>query len=96
MQSQLKRCYNRALEEASLKSTLNIVITATISDDGYINSNLNSLIDDERYSDPQELDYKLTIDVASRALDLCSPLRNLPLDKYDAWRDIIIDFGQND
>jgi hypothetical protein len=37
-------------------------------------------------------DYKIIIDNIKRALDLCSPLRNLPIEKYDSWKEIILQF----
>jgi hypothetical protein len=37
-------------------------------------------------------DYKIVIDNIKRALDLCSPLRNLPIEKYDSWKEIILQF----
>jgi aminopeptidase-like protein len=41
--------------------------------------------------------YKIVIDNIKRALDLCSPLRNLPIEKYDSWKEIILQFdvGKN-
>ncbi len=94
IQSQLKRCYNRAIDETQLESDMKITVKTNISEDGYISSNLNEIIDSKRYNDPKESNYKIAIDNARRAIDLCSPLRNLPLDKYYIWKEVILDFGK--
>src|SRR5262249_46343504 len=36
--------------------------------------------------------YRTAAESARRAVLLCSPLRNLPPDRYDAWRDITLRF----
>ncbi|MBP7710477.1 MAG: hypothetical protein KA100_05350 [Rickettsiales bacterium] len=96
IQSQLKRCYNRAVDETQLESDLKITVKAHVSEDGYIDSDLNDNLDSERYNNPKESNYKIAVDNARRAIDLCSPLRNLPRDKYDIWKDVILDFGKEE
>lgn len=90
--SQLKMCYNRAIAENKQKSSLGIIIKINISKDGFIESDLNSQIDLNRYNNPNQQEYKKLIDNVIKALDLCSPLRNLPTDKYDIWRELILQF----
>ncbi len=92
IQSQLKRCYRMAIDEAKLSSKAKVLIKVGISKDGYIESDLDELIDIERYNNPKEPDYKIAIDNIERAIDLCSPLRNLPLEKYDVWKEVILEF----
>ena len=92
IQSQLKLCYRRALEESGFESKTKIVIRIEISQDGYIQNDLDEMIDIEKYNDPAFKDYKIVIDNIKRALDLCSPLRNLPIEKYDSWKEIILQF----
>ena len=41
--------------------------------------------DFEKYNDPKEIDFHIAVDNARRALSLCSPIRNLPEDKYEIW-----------
>lgn len=94
IQSQLKRCYRRAIDETKLDSKFSLVIKVQISEDGYLDSNLDELLDMKRYNDPQETAYKITVDNVRRALDLCSPLRNLPLDKYEIWKEVVLDFNE--
>ena len=92
IQSQLKLCYKRALEESGFESKTRIVIKIEISRDGYIENDLEDMIDLEKYNNPVYKDYKIVIDNIERALDLCSPLRNLPIEKYDSWKEIILQF----
>jgi outer membrane biosynthesis protein TonB len=92
IQSQLKLCYRRALEESGFESKTKIVIRIEISQDGYIQNDLDEMVDLEKYNNPIHKDYKIVIDNIKRALDLCSPLRNLPIEKYDSWREIILQF----
>jgi outer membrane biosynthesis protein TonB len=92
IQSQLKLCYRRALEESGFESKTKIVIRIEISQDGYIQNDLDEMIDIEKYNNPVYKDYKIVIDNIKRALDLCSPLRNLPIEKYDSWKEIILQF----
>jgi hypothetical protein len=93
IQSQLKRCYARAIEESKLNSKTKISTKVNLSRDGYIESNLEDIIDEELYNNPKGIDYKIAVNNARRALDLCSPLRNLPLDKFDIWKEVIFEFG---
>lgn len=96
IQSQLKRCYRRALDETKLSSKVKVLIKVQISEDGYIDSDLDEMIDTKRYNDPQEPRYKIAIDNIERAIDLCSPLRNLPLEKYEVWKEAILEFDEDD
>ncbi len=89
--SQLKRCYRHALDESKLVSKIKVMVKVSISEDGYIDSNIDDMIDKERYSKPNSA-YKIAIDNVRRALDLCSPLRNLPLDKYEVWKEVVLEF----
>lgn len=92
IQSQIKMCYKRALEESGFESKTKIVIKIQISIDGYIENDLDDTVDFEKYNDPTFKDYKIIIDNVKRALELCSPLRNLPKEKYDSWREVSLQF----
>jgi hypothetical protein len=96
IQSQLKLCYKRAIEESGFESKNKVVIKLQISREGYIENDLDEMIDLEKYNNPDFKDYKIVIDNIKRALDLCSPLRNLPADKYESWKEIILQFDIND
>ncbi|NBX53060.1 MAG: hypothetical protein EBT63_05370 [Proteobacteria bacterium] len=92
IQSQLKMCYKRAIEESGFESRAKIIIKILISREGYIENDLDEIIDIEKYNDPRFKEYKIIIDNIKRALELCSPLRNLPIEKYDSWKEIILQF----
>lgn len=92
IQSQIKMCYKRALEESGFESQTKIVIKIQISIDGYIENDLDESIDFEKYNNPAFKDYKIIIDNVKRALELCSPLRNLPKEKYDSWKEVSLQF----
>lgn len=93
IQSQLKMCYRRAIDETKLSSKTKISAKLSISEDGYIESDLEDLIDMTRYNNPKEAGYRISVDNVRRAIDLCSPLRNLPLEKYEIWKEIILEFN---
>jgi len=94
IQLQLRRCYKKAIDESKMKSGMKIAVKARINEGGYIDSNLDEIVDMKRYNDPSEPAYKITIDNARRAIDLCSPLRNLPLDKYYIWKEVLLQFDE--
>ncbi len=94
IQSQLKRCYKKILDSNKNRSEFVILIKAKITKDGYITSDLDSLVDDERYD--SDSGYKSAIDNVNKTIAFCSPLRNLPLDKYDVWKEVVLEFDEND
>lgn len=93
IKSQLKLCYKRAVDETDLKSSEKILINIKISKEGYIKSNLDEIINSKKYHNPKEAAYKIAVDNVRRSLELCSPLRNLPLDKYDIWKEVLLEFS---
>lgn len=95
IQSQLKMCYKRAaIESGSEENDTIITVTAEISRDGFIESNLEEVIDDKKYE--SDKDYKIAIENVKRGIELCSPLRNLPLDKYEIWKRVLLEFGKKE
>lgn len=93
IQSQLQRCYYRAVSESGFHIKDSILIPVSINEEGVINSDIDDAIDLERYNNAKDPNYKIMIDNARRALELCSPIRNLPLDKYEIWKNVILEFG---
>lgn len=94
IQSQLRRCFHKALDESKMKSGLKITVKARINEAGYIDTNLDETVDIKMYNDPSQPEYKIAIDNVRRAVDLCSPLRNLPLDKYYIWKEVLLQFDE--
>ncbi len=93
IQSQLRVCYKRAIKENGKDSQIKVTVAVNIAEDGSIASNFDDIIDLTKYK--QDSKYKIAIDNARRALELCSPLRNLPLDKYDIWKEVLLEFDEN-
>lgn len=94
IQSQLKFCYRMAIKETKLEGKIKIIAKVNISRDGKMSTNVEELIDKTRFDNPAETDYRNSITNVQRALDLCSPLRNLPLDKYDIWKEVVLEFEE--
>jgi hypothetical protein len=90
--SQLKMCYHHAIQQSKNVSNLKFIVEVEISKDGYIQSKFESLIDKKRYLNPLNSEYKAMIDNVKKALELCSPLRNLPVEKYEMWKNLILNF----
>ncbi len=95
IQSQLRVCYKRAIKENGKDSQIKITIKVNIAEDGSIEANFDDIIDVARYNNLKDHKYKIAIDNAKKALELCSPLRNLPLDKYDIWKEVLLEFDEN-
>jgi outer membrane biosynthesis protein TonB len=93
IQSQLRLCYKRAIKENGQDSQIKVTVAVNIAEDGSIAPNFDDIIDLAKYK--QDSKYKIAIDNARRALELCSPLRNLPLDKYDVWKEVLLEFDEN-
>ena len=93
IQSQLRVCYKRAIKENGKDSQIKVTVAVNIAEDGSIAPNFDDIIDPTKYK--QDSKYKIAIDNARRALELCSPLRNLPLDKYDIWKEVLLEFDEN-
>ena len=85
-------CYHHAIQESKDVNNLKFTIEVEISKEGFIQSKIDSLIDKKRYLNPINKDYKAMIDNVKKALDLCSPLRNLPIEKYELWKNLILKF----
>lgn len=92
IQSQLRACYKRALTNIP-KSDFIAVVKVTILQDGTIDFDEENIIDAERYNNPKNTNYKHRMDSILQTLELCSPLRNMPSDKYEIWREFTIEFG---
>jgi len=79
IQTQLNFCYHMATsgnKDGVAKSRT--AVKVQISRDGHIDAESN---------DEMEINEQV-----KRALDLCSPLRNLPQEKYDIWKEVVLEF----
>ncbi len=91
IQSQLKRCYKRAIA-GSKRGNVKVMVKVSIDKEGYITSNLDELRKAENY---QNESYKIAFVNVKTAIDFCNPLSNLPSDKYDIWKEILLEFDDN-
>ena len=93
IQSQLKACYKRAIGSES-KSNFITIVKVKILQDGTIDFDAENIINNDQYTDQKNTNYKKHMDIIIRTLELCSPLRNMPSDKYEIWREFTIEFGE--
>lgn len=96
IQSQFRGCFRRAISQTKTSSRIKVVIKVNISKEGYVESDIDKLINPEYYNDPNDTRYRNSIDNVRRALEICSPLRNLPLDKYEIWKEVILEFDEDE
>lgn len=89
--AQLSACYMRA-KEGRKDLKIDVIVKVFVLQDGTIDYDQN-VIDIERYNNAKEVEYRTMIDNVKKTMELCSPLRNLPLDKYDVWKEFTIKFG---
>jgi hypothetical protein len=94
IETQLKFCYRMALNESKFDGKIKIMAAVQIGKDGKITFDLEKTVDKNRYDNADEANYRKMISNIERALDLCSPLRNLPVDKYDIWKEVVLEFGE--
>ena len=92
LKTQFKRCYIWATKESKYKNKVKIKFSINISEYGLVESNISKILDQTRYKDDK--DYKKSVDNATRTIELCSPIRNLPNNKFDMLREINIEIGQ--
>ncbi len=92
IQSQIKRCYKKALDQSGSKNKTVVNAHILVAKDGFIDLSEVIIKDFQKYDDPQETDFHQAVDVVKQSLKLCSPIRNLPQDKYDIWKEIDLQF----
>ena len=92
IQSQIKRCYKKALDQSGSKNKTVVNAHIVVAKDGFIDLSEVIIKDFQKYDDPQETDFHQAVDVVKQSLKLCSPIRNLPQDKYDIWKEIDLQF----
>ncbi|MEI6729994.1 MAG: energy transducer TonB, partial [Pseudomonadota bacterium] len=88
IRGQIEQCWNPpvgAKDAANLAVTLHIEIAG----DGTVTS-VELASDSGRYN--SDSFFASAADSAMRAVRKCSPLKNLPADKYDTWKDMTITF----
>ena len=72
----------------NVKSKAGVLVEVEVSKSGFFNmKNVSMKIIDTKNKHSKE-EYENTIKNAKTALVYCSPLRNLPVLKYDSWKKI--------
>jgi len=84
---QIKRCYKKAINQTSNISTIPIKVNVKVKNDGSVNINSLKILNKQDYTNSKN-DLNIALNNAKIALKLCSPLRNLPKDKYEIWQEI--------
>ncbi len=92
IQSQIARCYKRALDQTGVKNKIIVNAHIFVEEDGGIDVDDVIIKDSYKYEDPKEVEFRKAVDVVKQALTFCSPIRNLPEDKYDVWKEIDLQF----
>lgn len=92
LRTQFKRCYIWATNESSYKNKIKVKFSISISDYGLITTNIKEIIDIKRYK--KDEDYQKSFDNAARTIELCSPMRNIPNNKFDMLKKINIEIGE--
>jgi hypothetical protein len=93
--SQIKNCHKRAIAQMKVANHKNVTINIKIQKNGYINPKSIVVKDFIKYSNPKEVEFKNSVDIAKKALEICNPLRNLPLDKYNIWKEVTLQFKES-
>ena len=91
--SQIKSCFKRSLLESE-DSKEKILVKINIDIDGYIESDISDLEEMANYKKENKDQFIIAVNNAKRAIKICNPLRGLPIDKHDIWKEIILEFSQ--
>ena len=97
IQKQIKMCYKNAMLKTKKTSNLLISANVSVSRDGVINMNTVNfnLVNDQKLENVDKNDYDKTIENIKLALIYCNPLRNLPYQKYNIWKNMNLLFNNN-
>ena len=92
IQTQIKYCYKKALDESEAKSRAVVDVHISVDKDGSIDLNKIIIKDLKKYNTSPESEFYQAVEVVRQALRFCSPIRNLPQDKYEVWKEIDLRF----
>jgi hypothetical protein len=91
---QIQRCWS---VPAGARDAENLIVKIRIllKPDGTLLGD-PEIVDRVRMARPGEENFRAAAESAYRAVKLCAPLKNLPPEKYDLWRDIELTFNPRD
>lgn len=92
IQSQLNHCYRMANSQNPVSKKIKVVIQIHIKEDGYIDDDIDKLVDKKRYAN--DVNYRKIIENLHQTVIFCSPMRNMPKNKYDSWKDVLLEFKE--
>ncbi|MBM3506070.1 MAG: hypothetical protein FJX65_19755 [Alphaproteobacteria bacterium] len=84
---QIERCWNVPAGARDAQN-MRVRIRINLNADGSLNRP-PEILDEGRMSDPF---FRTMAESARRAVNICSPLKNLPPGKYERWREITLTF----
>lgn len=92
IRSQIEQCWNAPV---GAKDAQNLIVTLhlELEQDGTV-TKVELAHDSSRYN--SDSFFRAAADAAIRAVTRCSPIKNLPVDKYGTWRDMEMDFNPHD
>ncbi len=92
IRNQFQKCWD---VPAGAKDAYNLIVTLHIevTEDGTV-TKVELARDTSRYN--SDSFFQAAADSAMRAVERCSPLKNLPADKYGSWRDMELTFDPKD
>lgn len=93
IRSQISKCWNAP---AGAKDVQNLQVTLHVrmAEDGTVLE--VGLADESKARYGSDSYYRAAADSAMRAMRLCSPLKNLPADKFQTWQDMLLTFDPKD
>ena len=92
--SQVKSCFKRAIEESGKDSFKRILVKIKISENGFITSDIADLEEMIQFKEFEKEKFAISVYNTKRAIEICNPLRGLPKDKYEIWKEVILDFSE--
>lgn len=98
IQRQIRSCYKMAIIRSGVDSTTKVTLHVSVKKDGNINMREVYVLDEDAYfykSEEKRREFEEAVENAKTALVFCSPLRNLPSNKYRVWKEMSLEFDSN-
>lgn len=97
IQKQIKICYKNAILETKKNSPLIMSVEISLNKMGKIDMKnlVFNLETNKNNTNINKNDYNITKNNIIRALNYCNPLRNLPVTKYNTWKNMNLLFNNN-
>jgi outer membrane biosynthesis protein TonB len=93
IRSQIAKCWS-VPAGAREASDMAVLLHISLERDGTVKS--VKIVDNNRYNSGNQDFYRAAADSAVRAVKKCSPLKNLPTNKYNNWKELELNFDPRD